>query len=231
MSRSLRRGGSAALVLALAAISLSACAAGPSPDTAKVQPDTPATSIGNDLKLNGIVVVTSATQTSGQPGPANVTVNISNTGSAPQTLQSLTVAGNPATFTDAHGLPLSGIVIPPLGAVLLGGAGQPSAKVPSVALETGSFTPTVFSFDQAGQVTAQAQINSASGIYASFGPASPSANASVSGAPAASGPAALPSAGASIPVTTGSAPASGPATGTAPATPPASPASPAASAH
>lgn len=224
MSRSLRRGGSAALVLALAAISLSACAAGPSPDTAKVQPDTPATSIGNDLKLNSIVVVTGATQTSGQPGPANVTVNISNTGSSPQTLQSLTVAGNPATFTDAHGLPLTGIVIPPLGAVLLGGVGQPTAKVPSVALETGSFTPTVFSFDQAGQVTAQALINSATGIYASFGPASPSASASASGAAAASSPATVPSGSASA-SSSASATASGTATSTTPAAPPASPSS------
>lgn len=222
MSRSLRRGGSAALVLALAAISLSACADGPNPDTAKVRPDTPATSIGNDLKLNSIVVVTAPTQSTGQPGPANVTVNISNTGSAPEVLQSVTVGSASATFTDAHGQPIPGIVIPGGGAVLVGGTGEPTAQVSSVALNIGGFVPTVFSFDQAGKVSAQAQVNSANGNYASFGPASPSASASGAASPAASA-----SAGASASSTTSaSAGASASGASSAPAAP-----SPSGSAH
>ncbi|WP_035800493.1 hypothetical protein [Kitasatospora mediocidica] len=221
MSRSLRRGGSAALVLALAAISLSACADGSSPDTLKVKPDTPATSIGNDLKLNNIVVVTGQMQASGQPGPARVTVNISNTGSAPETLQSLTVADGTATFADAKGATIPGIVIPAGGAVLLGGDGQPSAQVSSVALAIGGYAPTDFSFEKAGKVDVQAQVNSAAGIYASFGPATPSAGASASGPAAASSAPASPASPAAS--ASASASASGSATASASASAPASP--------
>ncbi|MDH6135363.1 copper(I)-binding protein [Kitasatospora sp. MAA4] len=220
MSRSLRRGGSAALVLALAAISLSACADGPSPDTAKVKPDTPATSIGNDLKLNNIVVVTGAMQASGQPGPANVTVNISNTGSAPETLQSLTVANGTATFADAKGATIPGIVIPAGGAVLVGGDGQPTAQLSSVTLNVGGFAPADFAFDKAGKVDVQAQVNSAAGAYASFGPASPSASASAS-AGASAAASGSPSTGAASP--SGSASASAGASASASATTAASP--------
>ncbi|WP_035847722.1 hypothetical protein [Kitasatospora azatica] len=196
MSRSLRRGGTAAIVLALAAVSLSACSAGNSPETLQIKPDSPATSIGTDLKLNAITLVVDPMQSSGQPGPASVSVNISNTGSAPETLQTVSVSGGNATFQDANGAALpGGIVIPAGGAVLVGGQGNPTAHLTSVALPLGGFAPTTFAFSSAGKVDAQAQVTSASGIYAGYGPAGASASASASGASA--GPSASTSASAS----------------------------------
>ncbi|MDH6116940.1 hypothetical protein ABH930_000359 [Kitasatospora sp. GAS204A] len=201
MSRSLRRGGTAAIVLALAAVSLSACSAGSSAETQTIKPNTPATSLGTDLKLNGIVVVVSQDQSPGQPGPANLTVNISNTGSTPQTLTNVTVGGVAATLDDASGAPLpGGIVIPANSAVALGASGQPSARVASATLALGGFTPTSFSFSSAGKVDASALVNPAQGPYESFGPVMPSgsAAASASGSAAAStSPAASGSAAAS----------------------------------
>ncbi|GAA0675725.1 hypothetical protein GCM10010193_30950 [Kitasatospora atroaurantiaca] len=190
MSRSLRRGAIAALVLA-AIVPLSACAAGNTPDTLAVTPDNASTSIGNDLKLNNIVVVTKADTAAEQTGPANVTVNISNSGTSPETLQSITVGeGSTATFTTDKGAPLSEIVIPAGGSVLLGGEGQPVAHLSSAALTVGGFAPTSFSFAKAGKVGTQAQVLPAKGPYAAYGPggsevtALPSATASV--APSAS---------------------------------------------
>ena len=146
-------------------------------------------------------------QASGQPGPANVTVNISNTGSAPETLQSLTVANGTATFADAKGATIPGIAIPAGGAVLVGGDGQPTAQLSSVTLSVGGFAPADFAFDKAGKVDVQAQVYSAVGLYASFGPASPSASASAGASASASAtgasPAASPSGSASASASTG----------------------------
>ncbi|MFD0571544.1 hypothetical protein ACFQ0T_22965 [Kitasatospora gansuensis] len=112
MSRSLRRGAIAAIALA-AILPLSACAAGNSPDTLQIKPDNAATSIGENLKLNNIVVVTAAGSSSEHAGPAQLTVNISNAGDKAETLQSITVGeGVAATFADAKGATLSEIVIP-----------------------------------------------------------------------------------------------------------------------
>ncbi|GAA1970885.1 DUF461 domain-containing protein [Kitasatospora viridis] len=230
MSRSLRRGGIAAIVLALSALSLSACADGPgtSSQTLQIKPNSAATSLGNDLKLNAIVVVVGLTQTSSEPGPANLTVNISNTGSAPETLQSVTIGGTNATFQDAKGAPLpGGIVIPAMGAVLVGGPGQPSAHADGATLPVGGFAPTSFAFSSAGKVDVQAQVLPATGAYESFGPATPSASASApaSGSASAGASASAPaSAGASTSASAGaSGAASAPASG--------SPASASASAH
>ncbi|BFV58539.1 hypothetical protein KCMC57_up36430 [Kitasatospora sp. CMC57] len=201
MSRSLRRG--AIAVIALAAIlPLSACAAGNRPDTLQIKPDNAATSIGENLKLNNIVVVTAAGASSEHAGPAQLTVNISNSGDSAETLQSITVGeGATATFADAKGAALSGIVIPAGGAVLIGGEGQPVAKIASAKVEVGGFTPTSFSFANAGKVATEAQVHPATGLYEGFGPAggaSPSASASASpSAPASPSPSASASAGAS----------------------------------
>lgn len=199
MSRSLRRG--AIAVIALAAIlPLSACAAGNSPETLQIKPDNAATSIGNNLKLNNIVVVTAAGADSEHAGPAHLTVNISNSGQTAEKLQSITIGeGVTATFADPSGAALPEIVIPAGGAVLLGGEGQPVAKVSSAKLEVGGFAPTAFSFATAGKVATEAQVHPAEGMYKSFGPSTaPHASASpdASGSPVASA-SASPSAGAS----------------------------------
>ncbi|MFD9126500.1 DUF461 domain-containing protein [Kitasatospora sp. NPDC059571] len=231
MSRSLRRGAIAALVLA-AILPLSACATGNDAATLEIKPDNAATSIGTTLRLNNILVVTPArTAAEGAAEattPANITVNISNTGSAPEVLQSIEVAGaGSATFTDAKGAALSEIVIPVGGSVLLGGEGQPAAHLAPAKLPVGGYADTTFSFKTAGKAAVPAGVRPATGLYASFGPkAEPTASATASATAAAS-----PSAGASASATaTGSATASATATGTGTATATGT-ASPSASAH
>ncbi|MFI9269529.1 DUF461 domain-containing protein [Kitasatospora sp. NPDC052896] len=215
MSRSLRRGGSAAIVLALATVSLSACSAGQTAETQQIKPNTPAVTLGNDLRLNSIVVVTAPDATPDAPGPATVTLSISNTGSSPETLQSITVNNTAATLEDATGATVPSIVVPAGGAVSFGSQGQPSAHLASIQLPVGGFTPTSFTFDTAGSVSAQAQVSPATGYLASYGPVAPSASASTSasGSPTASG-SPSPSAGASasgsaVPSATASASAPG----------------------
>ncbi|MER5639962.1 DUF461 domain-containing protein [Kitasatospora sp. NPDC002227] len=215
MSRSLRRGAIAALVLA-AIVPLSACAAGNTPDTLQVKPDNAATSIGNTLRLNNIVVVTKADAVAEQPGPANVTVNISNAGATPETLQSITLGeGATATFTDAKGAAMSEIVIPGGSSVLLGGPDQPSAHLATAAVKVGGFANATFSFAKAGKVSSAAQVFPARGQWSDFGPAEtkPAAGASASAAASAG---ATPATGASA---TASAPATPGATATGAATP------------
>ncbi|WP_371497838.1 DUF461 domain-containing protein [Kitasatospora sp. NBC_00374] len=222
MSRSLRRGAIAALVLA-AIVPLSACAAGNTPDTLEIKPDNAATSLGDNLRLNNIVVVTPARTAAGAGEsaavPATVTVNISNTGQAPESLKSITVGDAAATFTDAKGAPVNEIVIPAGGAVLIGGPEQPNARVASAKLSTGGFATTNFTFAVAGKVGAEAAVQPAVGLYAGFGPKAevlPSASPVVAPAPSASGSATA-SASATAPVPpsgSASAPASGAATAT-----------------
>ncbi|MFD0528885.1 hypothetical protein ACFQ1I_21065 [Kitasatospora arboriphila] len=57
MSRSLRRGAVAAIVLA-AVLPLSACAAGNQAETLQIKPDNAATSVGQNLRLNNVLLVT-----------------------------------------------------------------------------------------------------------------------------------------------------------------------------
>ncbi|MFJ8040628.1 DUF461 domain-containing protein [Kitasatospora sp. NPDC096147] len=225
MSRSLRRGAIAAVALA-AILPLSACAAGNTPDTLQIKPDNASTSIGTTLKLNNIVVVTAPGASEEHPGPANVTVNISNSGSQPETLKSLELAeGGAATFTDAKGAPLSEVVIPAGGAVLLGGEDQPVARVATAKVRLGGNAPVSFTFGAAGKVAAEAQVHTAQGMYRPFGP-------SVAPKVPAAGASASASAGASATATASpSASAGASATASTPAAPPAASPSASAGAH
>ncbi|GAA2231917.1 hypothetical protein GCM10010430_10370 [Kitasatospora cystarginea] len=217
MSRSLRRGAIAALVLA-AIVPLSACAAGNTPDTLEIKPDSAATSLGEHLKLNNIVVVTKADAIGDQTGPANVSVNIANNGTTPETLQSITVGeGSAATFTDVKGAPVTEIVIPAGGAVLVGGQGQPAAHVASAKVTVGGFAPVSFAFAKSGKVTAQAQVSPATGLFASYGPTvAPAPVTPTTSAPAT---ASAPASATASPSGAATAPASGAATAPAGTTP------------
>ena len=113
MSRSLRRGAVAAVIIATAPI-LTACAAGENAASLHVEPDSAATSITkgpSSLKLDQIVVVTDAT---GQ-APANIMTSISNNGTKADTLTSVTVDGRclteVVTGTQVHALELTPIRI------------------------------------------------------------------------------------------------------------------------
>ncbi|WBP88161.1 DUF461 domain-containing protein [Kitasatospora cathayae] len=205
MSRSLRRG-SIAAIAAIAIASLSSCAAGTTPDTLQIKPDNAAATLGTNLRLNNIVIVTGVGTSGDYTGPANLVVNISNTAGTPAELQSITVGSATATFADAAGAPQSSIVVPAGGSVMLGGQGNPSASFSSASVHIGGFATTTFAFKDGQKVDAQAGVSPDSGengrgLYKGYGP-TPAASASTKAAsPAASAPAspATPSAGATTP--------------------------------
>jgi len=178
VSRSLRRGAVAAIVLA-AIVPLAACAAGNDASTLEIKPDNAATAIGTDVKLNNIVVVTPKGSAGEYSGAAALTVNIANT----------------------SGDPIEGITLKPGQSVLIGAEGGPTAGVKTSDLSVGGYAKTSFTFKNAGEVSANANVQPADGLYEGFGPkaaapsatASPSAGATGSASPGAS---ASPSAGA-----------------------------------
>ncbi|MET8545311.1 DUF461 domain-containing protein [Kitasatospora sp. NPDC004799] len=221
MSRSLRRGSIAALA-AIAIASLSSCAAGNTPDTLQIKPDNAAATLGTNLRLNNIVVVTGEHASGDHTGPANVVVNIGNSANTPAELQSVTVGGAAATFADAAGAPLSSIVVPAGGSVAIGGQGNPSATLASATVHVGGFAPTVFTFKDGQKVEAQAGVSPDSGehgrgLYKGFGPTpSPTATPAKTATPGAPAP----TAGAATP----GAPATGAAVPAGAATTPAVPA-------
>ncbi|MER7750704.1 DUF461 domain-containing protein [Kitasatospora sp. NPDC097643] len=211
MSRSLRRG-SIAAIAAIAIASLTSCAAGNEPDTLQIKPDNAAATVGTNLRLNNIVVVTAEGTSGAYTGPVNVTVNIANSGTTPAELQSVTVGGGAtATFADAAGAPMSSVVIPAGGSVLLGGDGNPSAKVASATVYIGGFVNTTFTFKDGQKAETKAAVSPDKALYKGFGPTVAPATPSKSGSPAATAPAtapATPAAGATTPA----APATGAAT-------------------
>ncbi|MFJ4677333.1 MULTISPECIES: DUF461 domain-containing protein [unclassified Kitasatospora] len=201
MSRSLRRGAVAAIVLA-AIVPLAACAAGNDASTLQIKPDNAATAIGSDVKLNNIVVVTPGGTAGEYTGPANVTVNVANTGDSPEVLTSLKVGDTAAKLTDKSGAAVDSIALAPGESVLLGAEGGPLAAVPNADVSVGGYVRTTFTFKNAGEVSANANVQPADGLYEGYGPAkaSPSAPASPSTGASASvsaGASTSPSAGAS----------------------------------
>ncbi|MGW4803320.1 DUF461 domain-containing protein [Kitasatospora sp. NPDC004272] len=200
MSRSLRRGAVAAIVLA-AIVPLAACAAGNDASTLQIKPDNAATAIGTDVKLNNIVVVTPKGTAGAYSGAANLTVNIANTGTAEEVLTSVKIDDAAAKLTDESGAAVSDITLAPGESVLIGAEGGPTASIPTSDLSVGGYAKTAFTFKKAGEVSANANVQPADGLYEGFGPksaapsaaASPSAEATGSASPGASG---SPSAGA-----------------------------------
>ncbi|MFB7950008.1 DUF461 domain-containing protein [Kitasatospora phosalacinea] len=200
MSRSLRRGAAAALVLA-AIVPLAACAAGNDASTLEIKPDNAATAIGTDVKLNNIVVVTPEGTAGEYSGAAALTVNIANTGGEAEVLTSVRIGDSAAALTDENGAAVQGITLAPGQSVLLGAEGGPTASVPGSELSVGGYAKTTFTFKNAGEVSADANVQPAEGYYEGFGPqtAAPSPSASAPASPAASasaGAGGSPSAGA-----------------------------------
>jgi hypothetical protein len=167
-ARRLRRGVAAALIIAAAPV-LAACAAGGDAQSLQVKPNLAATSVGTTLQLNGVTVVTTASGSA----PAALNANINNTGGTAETLQSVTIGGSPVTFSGAGGAGVTDVTIPAGGSVIIGGQGNAQAVVNSLPVQAGQYTQVVFQFANAGQVTLNALVNTATGIYASNGPAVP----------------------------------------------------------
>jgi len=168
VSRSLRRGAVAALIIATAPI-LSACSAGSGAATLQVKPNSAATTVGSTLKLNGITVVTATNGTN----QANVVVNIANNSQSAETLTSVSVDGTPATLSGTA-------TIPAQGSLLLSGPNQPTAQVADLAETPGQNATVNFTFANAGSASVQALVNAGAGQYAAYAPALPTPAPAVS---------------------------------------------------
>jgi copper(I)-binding protein len=164
VSRTLRRGAVAAVIVAIAPV-LAACSAGSSAATLQVKPNSAATSLSNgQLKINGVEVVTDARGNA----PANVVANIANNESQQETLVSVTVGGTAATLSG------SGAIDTQASLILAGpNNGNIQATVPTLGQPAGSNVPVTFVFANAGSVTVDAQIQTGTGEYTSYAPAAP----------------------------------------------------------
>ncbi|MEU2620565.1 DUF461 domain-containing protein [Streptomyces sp. NPDC007157] len=190
MSSSLRRGALAASAIAVSVASLAACGAGNNSQTLEIKPDNAATSVG-DIKVQNATVITQPDLTS--TGPAVVTATIFNTGTEPETLQSIVVAGTNKT-AELHATKSQPLTIPGGGRLILGGKGNASAVLASSreAVKDGNAQKVTFTFSKAGDVSLRAFVVPAESFFTGWGPsavpsasASSSASSSTSGSPAA----------------------------------------------
>ncbi|MEU3461661.1 DUF461 domain-containing protein [Streptomyces sp. NPDC006733] len=183
MSSSLRRGVLAA-ALALSIAPLAACGAGNDAQTHEVRPDNAAITVG-DIQVQNAVILT---QKAGS-GPASVSARIFNNGNGDQTLQSLKV-GDALTAALAGASGAKTVVVPAHGTVLLGGAGNASATLPSSgeAFKDGDFQRVTLTFSSTGEVALDASVLPAAGYYKQYGATpSPAGEPSDKATPTATG--------------------------------------------
>ena len=188
MSSSLRRGALAAVVTAFSIASLAACGAGNNAQTLEIQPDNAATSVG-DIKVQNAIVITQPDLES--TGPAAVSATLFNSGKSAETLESITLpgTGKTAELKPAKGGSLS---IPPGGSLILGGANNATAMLPSSreAVQDGNAQKVTFTFSRTGAVSLRAFVVPAEHHFKEWCPsevpAAPGASASPSGSPSGS---------------------------------------------
>ncbi|MER6076924.1 DUF461 domain-containing protein [Streptomyces sp. NPDC001833] len=188
MSSSLRRGALAASAIAFSVAALSACGAGNNSQTLEIKPDNAATSVG-DIKVQNATVITQPDLTS--TGPAVVSATIFNTGTEPETLQSIVVAGTGKT-AELHATKTQPLTIPGGGRLILGGKDNASAVLGSSreAVQDGNAQKITFTFSKAGDVSLRAFVVPAESYFTGWGPSavpSASASASASSSSSASG--------------------------------------------
>ncbi|MGW6291303.1 DUF461 domain-containing protein [Streptomyces sp. NPDC055058] len=168
MSSSLRRGALAASAIAFSVASLSACASGNNAETLQVKPDNAATTVG-DIKAQNVVVITQPDLES--TGPAVVSATLFNEGRTDQTLESITLpgTGKTAKLTPAEG---GSLTVPAGGSLILGGADNASAVLPSSreAVQDGNAQKVTFTFSKTGDVSLQAFVVPAEAFFTDWGP-------------------------------------------------------------
>ncbi|MEU6943706.1 DUF461 domain-containing protein [Streptomyces sp. NPDC046316] len=169
MSRSLRRGALAATAIVISIASLSACGAGNDAQTLGVRPDNAAVTV-EDVKIQNAIVITQPT--SGAPGPAVVSATVFNNGSAPQTLDSITLGGSAAPVALKAATGSGPITIPAGGSVIIGGKGNASATIANghEAVKDGGAQELVFKLSRTGDVSLEAFVVPATSYFAEFGP-------------------------------------------------------------
>ncbi|MEV5952640.1 DUF461 domain-containing protein [Streptomyces sp. NPDC051987] len=185
MSSSLRRGALAASTIAFSVAALSACGAGNDSQTLQIKPDNAATSVG-DIKVQNATVITQPDLTS--TGPAVISATIFNTGTEPETLQSIVVAGTGKT-AELHATKSQPLTIQGGGRLILGGTGNASAVLASSreAVQDGNAQKITFTFSKTGDVSLRAFVVPAESFFTGWGPSavpSPSASPSTSTTPA-----------------------------------------------
>ncbi|MET9088447.1 DUF461 domain-containing protein [Streptomyces sp. NPDC004237] len=184
MSSSLRRGALAASALAFSVASLAACGAGNNSQTLEIKPDNAATSVGT-IKVQNATVITQPDLTS--TGPAVVSATIFNTGTEPETLQSIVVAGTNKT-AELHATKTQPLTIQAGGRLILGGKDNASAVLPSSreAIQDGNAQKITFTFSKTGDVSLRAFVVPAESFFTGWGPSAvPSASPSTSTTPVA----------------------------------------------
>ncbi|MCT4356913.1 DUF461 domain-containing protein [Streptomyces sp. Je 1-79] len=169
MSRSLRRGALAATAIVISIASLSACGAGNNAQTLGVKPDNAAVTV-EDVKIQNALVITQPT--AGAPGPAVVSATVFNNGSAPQTLDSITLGGTAAPVVLKAATGSGPITIPAGGSVVIGGKGNASATIENgrEAVKDGGAQELTFKLSRTGDVAMEAFVVPAAGYFKEFGP-------------------------------------------------------------
>jgi hypothetical protein len=182
VSSSIRRGTLAATVLALAVVTLSACAAGHDAQTLEVKPDNAATSVGS-VKVQNVTIVT---PDSGE-GPAAVTGRIFNRGSKDETLTAIKVKGTGERVKLRPAKGEKALTVPAGGSLALGGEGNASAEIPQTAgmkaVRNGNAQPVSFDLSRTGVVTLRATVVPAHGDFRKFGPTVEPSPSTSSGTP------------------------------------------------
>ncbi|MFE1247110.1 DUF461 domain-containing protein [Streptomyces sp. NPDC058766] len=185
MSSSLRRGALAAAAIAFSIASLAACGAGNNAQTLQIKPDNAATSVG-DIMIQNAVVITQPDLES--TGPAAISATFFNSGDTAQTLESVTL---PGTGKKAELKPVEGgsLTIPAGGSLILGGKDNATAVLPSSreAVQDGNAQKVTFTFSKTGDVSLRAFVVPAERYFSEWGPsevpAGPAGSASPSGSP------------------------------------------------
>lgn len=191
MSSSLRRGALAASAIVFSIASLAACGAGNDAQTLEIKPDNAATSVG-DIKIQNALVITQPDLKS--TGPAVISATVFNSGSSPETLQSVVLEGS-GTSAELKAPKGQSLSVPAGGSLILGGKGNASAALPSAreSVQDGNAQKITFTFSKTGKVSLSAFVVPATSYFDKWGPsqipsasASASASASGTGAPGAS---------------------------------------------
>ncbi|MFJ8505858.1 copper chaperone PCu(A)C [Streptomyces avermitilis] len=187
MSSSLRRGALAAAAIAFSIASLAACGAGNNAQTLEVKPDNAATSVGDIMVQNALVITQPDPQAT---GPAVVSATLFNNGRSDQTLDSISVEGDgTAKLTPATGK--GKVTVPAGGSVILGGKGNASAALanPGADVKAGNAQKVTFSFSKTGDVSLRAFVVPAESYFTKWGPSEiPAAPGATASASATAGP-------------------------------------------
>lgn len=114
-----------------------------------------------DLLVQDTTIVASPLET----GRAALSLTIINPGDTPDALSSVQVAGTSATLRTAP------IVVPPRGAVQIGGSSESQVLVTGLSVPAGSYADVVVTFRDSGTATRRVAVVPGVGYYESYAPA------------------------------------------------------------